>query len=250
LEFLNIDKLLGQPKNRVKKAGVELEGGWLVLPPGVALERDGSVFGDIHPPGYRCGELPIGPMQPAAVSKLMKKYYPAIVDRTCGMHMHMSFATLRHYQWLMEEEFQETILEYLSRWAKVEGFPKEHHIWERLSGESVYCQKKFWPDEQVGWKGRKDHDQHRHGHRYTAVHYCGRYNTIEIRVLPMMKTVDQAIRALNEVIKITNAALVLLSKKNKGVKDVLRVDNHIEVQEDYDDDILLISPGEMKRMRG
>jgi hypothetical protein len=249
-EFLNIDNLLGEPKNRVKKVSVELEGGWSVVPPGVALERDGSVFQDNHPVGYRCGELPVGPYQPAAIPKILKKYYPQLVDRTCGMHIHMSFATLRHYQWLMEEEYQETILEYLSRWAKEEAFPKNHHIWERLSGESVYCQKQFWPDEQVGWKGRKDHDQHRHGHRYTVVHYCGRLNTIEIRVLPMMKEVDQAIRAVNEVINITNASLVLLSKRDKGSKSDLVVKDRIEVFEDFDDDVLLVSPNELKRMKG
>lgn len=213
---LDIDGILGKPKNRITRMGVELEGAWKSLPQGAVLEPDGSVFRGERPDGYRSGELPIGPMQPGAMPKFMKKYYPHKVDATCGMHVHMSFENLRHYMCLMVPEYQETIIEYLERWAKSEGFKEGHHIWARLAGKSVFCQKKFWPDLQVNFKG-KDHDQARPGHRYTIVHYCGRQLTIEIRVLPMMATVDQAIRGIQQVIDITNASLVLLGKEEKIV---------------------------------
>lgn len=221
---LNLDNVLGNPRNRVARVGIELEGGWAKLPPDAALEHDGSVFrdpetgGQVTPTGVnRVGELPIGPFQPAAIPKAMKKYYPYKVDKTCGMHVHMSFESLLHYAWLMVPEYQETVVEYLGRWAKKEGFKDSHHIWARLDGKSVFCQKKFWPDMQVDTK-LKSHDQQRPGHRYTIVHYCGRQNTIEVRVLPMMETVEQAIRGVKAILDITNASLVVLAGKEERIR--------------------------------
>lgn len=217
---LEIDSLLGKPKNRVARIGVELEGAWKSLPPGTRLEPDGSVFKDPLtetkkvPAGHQAGELPIGPIQPAALPKFMKKYYPHKTDKTCGMHVHMSFESVWHYALLMVPEYQDTIIEYLDRWARAEGFPSTHFIYERLAGKSVYCQKKFWADAQVQYT-KKDHDQHRHGHRYTIIHYCGRQMTVEVRVLPMMDTVEQAIRGVRQVVDITNACLVVLGRKKE-----------------------------------
>ena len=217
---LEIDSLLGKPRNRVARIGVELEGAWKSLPPNTRLEPDGSVFKDpltgqrTTPPGHQPGELPIGPIQPAALSRFMKKYYPHKTDKTCGMHVHMSFESVRHYSLLMTQEYQDTVIEYLERWAKNEGFPTKHHFFERLAGKSVYCQRVFWPDLQVQYL-KKDHDQHRQGHRYTIIHYCGRQMTVEVRVMPMMDTVEQAIRAVRYVVDITNACLVVLGRKRE-----------------------------------
>lgn len=216
---LDIDDILGKPKNRVARVGVELEGAWKTLPPGTRLEVDASVWKDPTtgerkpPPGHQSGEIPIGPIQPAAMPRFMKKYYPHAVNKTCGMHVHMSFESVWHYSLLMVQEYQDTMCEYLTRWAKKEGFPEGHFIYDRLAGKSVYCQKKFWPDLQVA--SRKDHDQQRQGHRYTVVHYCGRQMTVEIRVLPMMDTVEQGIRGVRQVIDITNACLVVLGRKKE-----------------------------------
>jgi hypothetical protein len=222
---LNLDKVLGVPKNRVVRMGVELEGGWKAMPQGIVVpERDTSVFKNPAteqqepPPGINpqyVGEIPIGPIEVAVMPKFMKKYYPHKVDKTCGMHVHQSVANALHYGWLMEPEYQETMIHYLSKWAEKEGFPKGHHIWERLEGKTVYCQKKYWPELQYNYK-QKDHNQQREGHRYTIVNYSGRVNTIEVRVLPMMETVAQAIRAVRMVIDITNASLAVLSRQDKG----------------------------------
>ncbi|HVI39909.1 MAG TPA: hypothetical protein VM577_04545 [Anaerovoracaceae bacterium] len=224
---LNLDSIIGNPKNRIARVGVELEGGWIKPPADMVLEHDGSVFRDqttglvVPPVGVtKLGELPLGPYQPAAIPKAMRKYYPQKVDKTCGMHVHMSFESLLHYGRLMVPEYQETIVEYLGRWAQKEGFPKTHHIWQRLEGKSPYCQKKFWPDLQIDMKrkgGNEYYDQQRPGHRYTIVHYCGRQNTIEVRVLPMMENVDQAIRAIKQVFDITNACLVVLAAKEERI---------------------------------
>lgn len=219
---LNLDGILGKAKKRVALVGVELEGGWIKLPPGVAgLEHDRSVFQGRIPAGVgHVGELPVGPVTPDVIGSLIKKNYPPKMNGSCGMHVHMSFDKLFHYTLLMVPEYQETILHYLTLWAKDTGaFPDEHHIWGRLRGESKYCQKKFWPDAQASTK-RKEFDQNAHGHRYTVIHYCGRQSTptIECRVLPMMAKISLACSAVKQVIDITDACIQILSKDIKRTR--------------------------------
>lgn len=219
---LDVDNVLGKIKNRVARIGVELEGGWKELPPGVNLDADGSVFRgnyDLlaqYPARDKSGELPIGPIQPAALASYMTKYYPHKVDHTCGMHVHLSFKHLLHYQWLQVPEYQETLIKYLTNWAKAGNFPPKHHIWGRLSGNNQFCLKAFWPDMQISKKS-KEFGRDGEGHRYTMVHYCGRLNTIEVRVLPMMQTVEQAIRGVQQVIDITNACLYKLGRNEEKI---------------------------------
>jgi hypothetical protein len=193
--------------------GVELEGGWSKLPQGTRLERDASVFHDAPQSGFKVGELPLGPFILGQLNQYMKKYYPDKVDDTCGLHVHMSFESQLYYGLLADSpDYQETMVHYLEKWAKDQRLPEKHPIWERLKGESVYCQKKFWPFDQM-MQSRKDFDKVRQGHRYTIVHYCwSRNGTIEIRVLPMMTTVDLAISAVRCVVDVTNAYLMACKK--------------------------------------
>lgn len=231
VEPLNLDAVLGKPYNRVVKVGVELEGGWSkkpILPKPYAIQGDGSVFGDgttisSHPKYAQMsnygqkGELPIGPFLPGQLAVSMKKFYPDLVDKTCGMHVHMSFARVYEYMLLADTPvYQETILHYLLKWAGTEGFPENHYIWDRLKGKNKYCVKEFWPYAQMD-KSNKVYGMDGN-HRYTAISYqWTRYKTVECRALPMMDTVEQAIRAVREVVKITNAYLVTADKtKVKG----------------------------------
>ena len=221
---LNLDDILGKPKNRVTKIGVELEGGWEKekLPAGVRVERDGSVLkegdeGALKRVGYPAstlfGEIPIGPMQVIQLNQALKKYYPQHVDKSCGMHVHMSFDSVYRYNILADSPaYQETVVEYLTRWAKAEGFDKTHHIWPRLENKNIYCQKKFWPDKQMP-TAQKDHNLEREGHRYTMIHYCWERNrTVECRLLPMMDGPEQAARAIRMLIDVTNAYLIKADK--------------------------------------
>lgn len=215
---LNLDEYLGKVKNKVVLVGVELEGAWAELPPGVGeLVHDGSVFNGRLPPGANhLGELLIGPVVPAAVGELIKLNHPPKINHTCGMHVHVSFESLWHYHLLMVPEYPATMLHYLGLWAKREGLKDSHCIWGRLRGESRFCRNEFYPDLQAR-KKQKDHDQNAPGNRYTSIHYCGRYNTIECRVLPMMPSSTKAVSAVMEVIHITNACVYALGLKvDKG----------------------------------
>lgn len=213
---MNIDRYLGRAKNKVAAVGVELEGGWKTLPAGnVRPIRDGSI---VFRPGehvkvmelQHVGEIPLPPLTVEKLPDVLQLYYPYYVNKTCGMHVHMSFRTPFSYQRLMVNQpysFPATIVEYIKRWAEREKLPNTHPIWERLEGKCEYCQHIFHAEEQAK-SSNKDFDHHRHGHRYTVIGYCwGRYKTVECRLLPMMETKEQATRAVMEVVNITNAFL-------------------------------------------
>jgi hypothetical protein len=241
-KVVKLDHLFGKVKNRVARVGVEIEGAWEQKKnrkfPQPGLVRDGSVFkskGDPGPgaygltrndmPGFLVGELSLGPMVPIGLKRVLRKWWPDQFDESCGLHLHMSFeTTLRYITLANKPDYQETICHYLGGWATEEGISKDHSIWARLKGESVYCQKKFWPSEQM-FCPRKDHDQVRKGHRYTVVNYSWqRFKTVEVRVLPMMINPDVSYRALNRIIDVTNAYLLRAEKTRK-----LKVDGKLEL---------------------
>jgi hypothetical protein len=132
------------------------------------------------------------------------------------MHIHVSFRDARHYAVLADSEaYQNTVIDEFKKWATAEGFPASHHIWSRLNGQNEYCQHKFWPKLQMQ-PTKKDYDHHRTGCRYTAINYCfGVNRTLECRLLPMMETKEQGVRAVKEFLTITNACLVALRQKEE-----------------------------------
>jgi hypothetical protein len=240
---IDINRVLGKTRNRVHRCGVELEGGWDRVAAGMHIARDGSVvFTDefIREAHLRAiGELaspPLAVVEKDAVSALhypvwMKVSYPSHVNATCGMHVHMSFASAFTYERLMVPSFSATIIEYINRWAKDEKLPDDSPIWPRLAGKNEYCQHKFFADEQVT-KANKDYDHYREGNRYCVIGYpWTRLQTVECRLLPMFPTWEQAVEAVHEVIAITNAFLVVTAKREEKVKGSCQVDEEKLVEE-------------------
>lgn len=235
-EVLKIESLLGKTKDRIYRVGIELEGGWTKLPPGVEVQRDGSVnvqgpYRDDFESGrrvrepFQLGEIPSPPLEVTKYPAWMKAFYPSHVNETCGLHVHMSFKPHKlngkmlggawYYQLLMVPEYQATIVHYLTEWAKAEKIPKSHPIWKRLSGDSQFCKFEFFPDMQVKMKN-KIYDHNMPGNRYTAINYChDMHNTIECRVLPMMEQCEMGVKAVQKVLDVTNACLVALGRKEQ-----------------------------------
>ena len=152
---MDISDRLGKARNRIYKVGVELEGGWDVLPQGVPqLHGDSSVkfepldYVKFPPimvkalqghdiegrPVYRnvktkggapvhIGELPSPILLPEGkagqpvLETWLRQHYPQHVNSTCGMHMHMSFRNAFQYQQLMDESYMWTVVEFVKRWA-------------------------------------------------------------------------------------------------------------------------------------
>jgi len=230
-DYINIDKTIGKARNRVRRIGIELEGGWTKkLPPGTRLVHDGSVrFPQdvaIKLNGGQ-GELPSPPLDLTMFAGWIETYYPQIVNETCGMHIHLSFKNALTYQRLMNPKYPATILAYITKWAKDEKLVRNHPIWERLRGENEYCKHQFWADEQVK-RIEKDHDRMRNGNRYTIINYSyGVHSTLECRLLPMMVDAKQATRAIQNIIDTTNAFLVVTAAREEKVKIVREVDEEI-----------------------
>lgn len=224
---LDLDSFL-KARNRVHRVGIELEGGWAKVAPGINIVRDGSVrFNEDTIYGLKLryvGELASPPLEVKTPSNewspeflsFMRTNYPLTHNDTCGMHVHLSFTSCFAYQRLMVPSYPGTIVAYMSKWAAQQGLPLTHPIWDRLANKSRYCQHLFYADDQSRSRG-KDYDQHREGHRYTLINYCwSRYQTLECRLLPMMGTVDLAISAIQEIVTITNAFLRATAKRTGG----------------------------------
>lgn len=210
-------------RNRVSLVGVELEGGWINPSFVREIVHDGSVIG-LPREARVIGELPSPPIAPAKLEKWMRDHYPKFVNESCGMHVHMSFETPMVYQRLVDARYPATIIKYGEEWAKAENLIKDHPIWNRLAGKSIYCQHIFDPSEQSK-AVKKGFDRGRPGHRYTVVNYCySRTNTLEVRLLPMMDTVEQAVRAIEQVIRVTNAFLVATARREQKKLTVVSVD--------------------------
>lgn len=232
---LDLSRKLGLVRSRVDLVGIELEGGWVRFPKGEKFEEDMSAFRKPSPEdvaecarlGITCyGELPSKPMYPIQMGEWLKKCYPQHINHTCGMHLHMSFKSLKHYSRLMVEEYPATVRYYVGLWAKENNIPDSHCLWERISGKNEYCHDAFWPDMQV--TAKKDHDRKRVGNRYTDVNYAfSSHRTIECRMLPMMKDHVQAASALRVIVDVTNACLSALADREKSEK-VYRLDFRVE----------------------
>jgi hypothetical protein len=236
---LEIDHLLTKPKLKsfIYRVGVELEGGWRKLPKGVVLDHDGSINGLKIPDRellanptlenfLNIGELTSEPLELGKLHAWMKQFYPSDVNKTCGMHVHMSFFSALHYQWLMVPEYPATIRHHITQWAVNEVIPKSHCLWDRLLGQNEYCRYEFFPDAQASMR-KKSYQMGQVGNRYTMINYCHGLNnrgTLECRLLPMMETVEQGTRAVQRVVDVTNACIAILAKREEKVTSKVKDD--------------------------
>lgn len=233
-KFLDISTQLPKPmRQRVNLVGVELEGGWDKLPPETKLTHDGSVVFRGDKPIKHVGELPSPPIEVEKIEPWMKTFYPQFVNDTCGLHVHMSFKKALTYQQLMDPSFQATIFEFIARWAKGENVPSTHPIWKRLNGSSQYCTNQFHADAQARATSKRVQDASGTASRYTAINYCYKlHNTLECRLLPMFDDWQQAYRAVMEVLRITNAYLVVRAAREEPVNVAIAADGSDGVAEE------------------
>ena len=213
---INLENVKEPRINRILRVGVELEGGWDKRPGPHKIEHDGSVKGLV---GVKLGvgEIPSPPLEPEAIGAWIREYYPPHINETCGMHVHFSFKTPMAYQRLMVPEYDATVIDAFNKWA-TNNLPIDHCIWTRLKGESPYCQHVFDADNQV-LNNEKDRDQHRRGHRYTVINRCwSRIGTTECRLLPMMPTANLAVKAVEELMNITNKFFIATAKKEAKLR--------------------------------
>ncbi len=135
----------------------------------------------------------------------MRANYPHAINRTCGMHVHMSFRHLLDYQRLMVREYHDHMVQGIYEWAVRENLPSEHLLWKRILGLNDFCQDVFRPEQQVNLP-----EKHANGYfcRYAVLNYHFKtHKTIELRLLPMFEDVEQGIRAVRRTLNLTEEFL-------------------------------------------
>lgn len=173
----------------VKFVGIELEGGWTIGKVPTGMGSDGSV----HGVEGRVGELPSPKLRPREVPGWIIANHPTSVNRTCGMHVHISVKKAAMYDKLIDPRLTEFILKRLEEWGKKAPI-KNKNFWSRIRGENSFCKKVFAPEGQINNPGKS-------GDRYTVINYTWRrFGTIECRVLPAFQTPIISAKAVLQVV--------------------------------------------------
>lgn len=173
----------------IYKVGVELEGGWTEgeYPPNAT--GDGSVSGPEFSHVFYRGESRSDPGTIEQTLAYMERWYPQVVNATCGFHIHISLTNLVYYQKLMCREFFNHVLKEFRAWG-VKNVAGGHTFWDRLDGLNRYCKHNYAPDAQAMTTYKNDT-------RYSVLNYCYmQHKTIELRLLPMFKQKTVSMKAL------------------------------------------------------
>lgn len=232
---LNIDRGLERIKrirSRIYRIGIEVEGWWdglpqldaRIIPDGSVVPSDPTTGVPIVWSSHLKGEMNSPILEVSKFPDWMRIFSPQHSNKTCGLHVHISFKNALCYQRCMVERYPATIVEYLKRWATKEQLPETHPFWPRLAGQNQFCKHEFYADDQAQ-NQRKDYDHSRNGHRYTAISYRYSYlSTIECRLFPMFGDVEVAIHAVHQFLDITNAFLFVDAMSRGGKEPRINAD--------------------------
>lgn len=190
----------------VDMVGVELEGAWKTSRRDLNFVHDGSVtdFSSAVLDTCRLGEVVSEPFSYwSDLVKFMQDKYPDHINRTCGLHVHISFPTVGAYEAVMNQRYHDFLIKSLAYWGRKNSVIKNHSFWRRLSGSEYYCRGIYRPEEQIMETGKG-------ASRYSQVNYCyGLHRTMEVRVLPMFKSKNLAISAIYHILRMTHKYLTL-----------------------------------------
>jgi hypothetical protein len=188
----------------IDRVGVELEGGWVSRPGNAAYHNDPSVHIAYGTNGATIiGEMVSAPMSRwEEISDWILATHPIAHNRSCGMHVHVSFKERRSYARLMDIKFYEYFIERMKAWGERAGLKPDHLFWERLDGLNQFAEKKFRPDVQAAQKFKAGQV------RYTHLNYCfSLRKTIECRLAPVFKQARIAVTFAQELCNIYEAYL-------------------------------------------
>lgn len=201
----------------IDKVGIELEGAWKTTRRGINMTHDGSVcdFSGSVMDNCRLGEVVSDPfVYWSDLVAFMQEKYPDHINRTCGLHVHISTPTVGAYEALMNERYFKFLMKSLAYWGRKNKIIENHSFWRRISGSEYYCRGFFRPEEQVIQTGKASC-------RYTQVNYCyGLHRTMEVRVLPMFKQKNLAISAIYHILRMTQRYLTLPNAFSNDIQPI------------------------------
>src|SRR3974377_296971 len=179
------------PYRHINAIGVELEGGWEDEPCECHdLKGDGSV----QVQAQYVGEIPLGPFASwRDAEESIRRHYPQVVNRTCGLHVHLSFPDNGHYSALMSQRFETFLWRRLMLYGKRKNFSADGQYFQRLTGKNFYCRHR-WNDNRVMEQARMSYKDEA---RYALINYCHRlHGTVEVRALPAFLRPASAVKAI------------------------------------------------------
>ena len=221
----------------VNLIGIEIEGGWDSEPRG--FYRDGSVSLSEE---CSVGEIQSTPSSIDDVKSWVTDNYPDYANKTCGMHIHLSFSNRLAYMQLLEKQFYDKVfLPNAEQWGidnKINGWDIEDfdtrtksgsEYWKRLAGRNSYCRKGYRGDKQARL-------QDKDSIRYYHLNYCWNlHNTLECRLFPTFKARDRedkpylALSAIDFFYNVCNNYLASLKPEPRKVQTIsVTVDEEIE----------------------
>lgn len=214
--------------------GVEMEGGWYramykdqiypSLPRGFRygqMKTDSSVSGMSEADRTTKARVPHQALMhpsgeyitpPLSLGRLLTQFdvmYPDLVNRTCGMHVHVSFRSTAHLRKLADEEFYKLFRARWKEWAesgREKGLLSEYDytsLMNRLgdgtgprNSRNGYCKDDF-SEFAAGLRGNQTD-------RYVALNVnCYRkLGTVECRLLPGFRDHKAAISAVKQLVRI------------------------------------------------
>jgi hypothetical protein len=210
----------------VNLVGIELEGAWFGIRPN--MHHDGSVdildaveFESGMRQGYcrECedddcgcedtiidnntlisGEISSPPLALSHVDAWIDSNKPAVVNNTCGLHVHVSLTNDEDYVRLTSRSFEMFFKDWIKTWAE-ENLKPDHIFWNRFNGNNRYCYDIFRPEEQMYLKSKEES-------RYSHLNFCyGLHRTIECRLFPAFKDPKYIKSAVHTYINCINAYL-------------------------------------------
>src|SRR5689334_15051560 len=163
--------------NYIVSVGIELEGGWNCRcgdhrytycdcpedkcdcdpsslddpPPCIPLFREAYAHDDssVGTDAQWNGEISCGPFAvDAGWPDRLRTIWPAEVDNTCGLHVHMGCRNHDIYARFMTPEFESYLVTELAAWGR------RHNVtlpsfWSRLQGQNDFCLRGFSGDVQA-----------------------------------------------------------------------------------------------------
>lgn len=188
-------------EQRVESIGVEIEGGYDKHP-----KADVVGDGSVHCGGNHTGEVRSKPSTLEEVLKFTDENYPEIMDRSCGLHIHVSFTNKLAYMQLMSRTFYyKWFLPRAEKWGKDNQINEGSAYWVRLQGKksgAKYCMKGFHAEKQSKLR-EKDGNL-----RYHHLNYCYKqHTTIECRLFPTFQKKELSIKAIEFFVNTCNEFL-------------------------------------------
>lgn len=183
------------------KVGVEIEGRFFnvdeliseVEDEGLDITHDGSIY---HSTTLGCEprEIRTKPDLLAGCLRQVAKFYPDEADKSCGLHVHVSFNDTASVSTLTCPEFLTYFVDRWTLWGARMGLPLGSQFFKRLSGDNDFCLK------------NDPHELARpfSGDRYRQLNFTSweKHNTVECRLLPMFREARLALSAITELITI------------------------------------------------